>query len=181
MSNGSVPLGKAIDEFLASPQARAGMRLELAGLNRQCGSDCPLFLATGEVKGFMRGAKKVAERKRRSETLEAFFDFAKEKGWVSSNPAVGLIKKKESEIKQKPMVPKREPIRLSEEGRQKIEAEMTELSTEKEKVIAEIASAREEGDLSENAGYHDARERLALIEAQLRDRDEILARAVPME
>ena len=181
MSSSSIPLRKAIDEFLASSQAHTGMKLELAGLARQCGSDCPLFLATGEVKGFMKGVKKAAERKKRAETLEAFFEFAKEKGWVSSNPAAGLIKKREPEIKKKPAVSKPEPIRLSGKGRQKIEAEIKELLKDKERVVGEVASAREEGDLSENAGYHDARERLAVIEAQLRDREEILARSVPLE
>ena len=181
MSNDNVPLGKAIEEFLASSHARVGMRVDLMGFTRKCGADCPLFLAAGEVKGFMTGVKKAAERKRRADTLEAFFDFAKEKGWVTVNPAVGLIKKKEPVVKKKIVVPKREPVRLSVEGRQTIEAEMEQLREEKERVIQDVKDAREDGDLKENAPYHAARERLAMIEGRLREGEDILARAIPLE
>ena len=181
MTNGSIPLGQALDDFLASPQYRAGMKTELVGFRRRCGADCPLFLAAGEIKGFMKGAKKAAERQKRAEILEAFFDYAKDKGWVSNNPAVGLIKKKEPKIEKKAPTPKVEPIRLSEEGRQKIKEEMAQLLLEKERVVQDVKDAREDGDLKENAPYHAARERLAMIEGRLREAEDILARAVPLE
>ena len=182
MTDGSIPLGKALDEFLASPRYRVGMKTELTGFRRRCGADCPLFLAAGEIKGFMKGVKKATERQKRAETLEAFFEYAREKGWVSNNPAVGLIKKKEPKIEKKAPAPKKaEPIRLSEEGRQKIKEEMEQLRIEKERVVQDVKDAREDGDLKENAPYHAARERLAMIEGRLREAEAILARAVPLE
>jgi len=181
-----IPLGKAIAEFLASPQARAGMRTELTGLSRRCGADCPLFLLSDDhVKKYAMAAKKTAERQKRVDAMAVFFDFAKEKGWVQTNPAFGLIKKKEAKVKKdepkiasKAPVSKKGQIQLSADGRKQIEAEIAELLKDKERVTAEVAAAREEGDLSENAGYHDARERLGLIDGRIREKEDILARAV---
>ena len=179
MANGSVSLGKAVEQFLASPQSKVGMKLELKGFVRRCGADCPLFLAANEIKGYMKGVKKATDRKKRADTLEAVFEFAKDQGWISSNPAIDLIKaKKEPVVKAMPVIRKREQIKLSSEGRQTIEAEIEELTITKNKVIEEVAAAREEGDLSENAGYHDARERLGFIEGQIREKEAILAQAV---
>ncbi len=182
MANGSISLGKAVEQFLASPQARIGMKLELTGFVRRCGADCPMFLAINEVKGFMKGVKKPTDRKRRADILEAFFEFSKEKAWISTNPAIGLVKaKKEPVVKIKPVTQKQEQLRLSSEGRDKIRADIEELLIKKNEVIQEVAAAREEGDLGENAGYHDARERLGLIEGQIMEKENILARAVTVE
>jgi len=178
MVTGSISLAKAVEQFLASPQAKAGMKLELNGFIRRCGADCPVFLAANEIKGYMKGAKKAADKKKRADTLEAIFEFAYEQGWVSSNPAVGLIKeKKETKVEVKPAAPVQQII-LSSEGHEKIKAEIDELIVQKNKVIEEVAAAREEGDLSENAGYHDARERLGLIEGQIMEKEHIIARAI---
>lgn len=178
MANGSISLAKAVEQFLASPQAKVGMKLELNGFIRRCGADCPIFLAANELKGYMKGAKKAAEKKKRADTLEAIFEFACEQGWLSANPAVGLIKeKKEIKVKAKP-AQQVQQIVLSPEGRDRIQAEIEELIIRKNKVIEEVAAAREEGDLSENAGYHDARERLGLIEGQIMEKEHILARAI---
>ena len=181
-----ISLGKAIAEFLASPQSRVGMRTELTGLSRTIGTDCPLFLLDdNDVKKFVMTAKKTAERQKRVDALVVFFDFAKENGWVHSNPAFGLVKKAAPKAKKtEPAVkPKASPSRagqvmLSADGHKQIEAEIAELHVDKARVTAEVAAAREEGDLSENAGYHDARERLGLINGRIREKEDILARAV---
>jgi transcription elongation factor GreA len=64
---------------------------------------------------------------------------------------------------------------LTAAGRAALEAELDALRRKRSEVVARIASTRSEGDLSENAGYHQAREdqarlegRVATIEAQLR-------------
>ena len=180
MSNGNIPLIKAMEAFLKSRNASPKMRVELARFATLCGRESPVFAITpSEVKECVMEVKKAADRKKRIEALVTFFDFAKESGWIRINPAAGLVQKKEP--KQKPIAvkaPKSEGIWLSPEGRREMESEVKELLIRKDEVIAEVAAAREEGDLKENAGYHDARERLALIEAQLRQKTDILARAV---
>jgi len=182
MTDNGITLGQAIEEFLQGTSTVVGARMELFRFATLRGKDCPLFVLTpSEIKECVMEVKKAADRRKRAEALEVFFDFAKEKGWVMSNLAIGIIKKKESKIKPKSSTPKREQVILSSEGRQEIEAEVKELLTRKQMVIAEVAAAREEGDLKENAGYHDARERLAMIEAQLRTKTDILTRAAPLE
>jgi len=51
-----------------------------------------------------------------------------------------------------------EPIYLSPEGHDRLEAELAALHAERPDVIKRIATAREHGDLKENAEYHAARE-----------------------
>ena len=180
----SVSLGGAIEEFLKSPNSSYGMRTELSRFAVLCGKECPMFaVGTVEVREFMLETKKAGDRRKRAEALETFFCFARDKGWVRGNPATDIVRKKEPKAKPEPVAKpsSRESIHLTAEGRQQLEAEVTTLLAEKERVIAQVKSAREEGDLKENAGYHDARERLALIEAQLRDKTDVLARGVQQE
>lgn len=59
----------------------------------------------------------------------------------------------------------RQPI--SREGYEKIRAEIAELESQKPAIQERIKTAREEGDLKENAEYHAAREALAHLERQI--------------
>jgi len=69
-------------------------------------------------------------------------------------------------------------IPLTKEGFARLEAKLKTLkSVERPAVIRAIAEAREHGDLSENAEYHAARERQSLIEGQIAELEDSLARA----
>lgn len=62
----------------------------------------------------------------------------------------------------------REEIILTSEGRSRLEAQLVKLKNEDLKKAAEqIKSARELGDLSENADYHQAREMQAFIAGKI--------------
>ena len=61
-----------------------------------------------------------------------------------------------------------EPIYLSPEGHARIEAELAGLIAERPGVIKRIATAREHGDLKENAEYHAAREEQGFLEGRIR-------------
>jgi transcription elongation factor GreA len=69
------------------------------------------------------------------------------------------------------------PVYLTSEGKKKLEEELKYLTTvRRQEVAAEIKSAKEEGDLSENSAYDEAKlaqgfleGRVQTIEAQLRD------------
>ena len=60
------------------------------------------------------------------------------------------------------------PVFLTEEGLKKLEEELNYLETEKRaQVAARIQSAKEEGDISENAEYDDAKHEQAFVEGRI--------------
>jgi transcription elongation factor GreA len=60
-----------------------------------------------------------------------------------------------------------ESIPISQEGYERIKQELERLKSERPEIIQAIKEAREEGDLSENAGYEAARERQGMLEAKI--------------
>jgi transcription elongation factor GreA len=67
---------------------------------------------------------------------------------------------------------------ITPEGAAKLRDELSNLkSVERPRVIQMIATAREHGDLSENAEYHAARERQSFIEGRVKQIEDSLARA----
>ena len=60
-----------------------------------------------------------------------------------------------------------ESIPISLEGFECIKRELERLKGERPEIIQAIKEAREEGDLSENAGYDAARERQGMLEAKI--------------
>lgn len=71
-----------------------------------------------------------------------------------------------------------EKLPMTREGFEKLQTELKQLKTvERHDVIKAIASARELGDLSENAEYHAARERQGFIEGRIAELEDKLARA----
>jgi transcription elongation factor GreA len=71
-----------------------------------------------------------------------------------------------------------EKFQITKEGFAKLRAEIENLKNiERPKVINQIATARELGDLKENAEYHAAREKQGMIEAMLVDLEGKFSRA----
>ncbi|WP_022661564.1 transcription elongation factor GreA [Paucidesulfovibrio longus] len=60
-----------------------------------------------------------------------------------------------------------ESIPISVEGYELVKRELASLKAERPAIIQAIKEAREEGDLSENAGYDAARERQGMLEAKI--------------
>ncbi len=60
-----------------------------------------------------------------------------------------------------------ENIPISVQGLALVKAELERLKKARPEIIQTIKEAREEGDLSENAGYHAARERQGMLEAKI--------------
>lgn len=58
-------------------------------------------------------------------------------------------------------------IPISEQGFERVRQELERLKSERPEIIQAIKDAREEGDLSENAGYDAARERQGMLEAKI--------------
>lgn len=71
-----------------------------------------------------------------------------------------------------------ETIWLTQEAYDKLAEELTHLKTEGRPAIsAKIASARSEGDLSENGGYHAAREEQGHMESRIKQLEHMLHHA----
>lgn len=60
-----------------------------------------------------------------------------------------------------------ESIPISVEGFECVKRELERLKSERPEIVQAIKEAREEGDLSENAGYDAARERQGMLEAKI--------------
>ncbi|MBV9945398.1 MAG: transcription elongation factor GreA [Myxococcales bacterium] len=67
---------------------------------------------------------------------------------------------------------------ITPEGAARLRDELIQLkSVERPAIIQAIATAREQGDLSENAEYHAAREKQSFIEGRIKEIEDKLARA----
>ena len=73
-------------------------------------------------------------------------------------------------------------IPMTSEGYDKLRTELDRLETEEMPVILErLANARAEGDLSENAEYHGARESQGLLQARINELKSKLSRATILD
>lgn len=71
---------------------------------------------------------------------------------------------------------------ISLEGLEKTKLELENLkNVERPEIIERIARARELGDLSENAEYHDARERQSFVEGRIQELESLIKNAIVIE
>lgn len=66
---------------------------------------------------------------------------------------------------------------MTKEGFERMQAELEKLREEKPLIIQAISDARDQGDLSENAEYHAARERLGFVEGRIMEVEHKLSHA----
>ncbi len=67
---------------------------------------------------------------------------------------------------------------MTQKGKQRLLDDLRRLrSVERPKIVREIEEARDHGDLSENAEFHAAKEKQSLLEAQISEIEDTLARA----
>ncbi len=73
-------------------------------------------------------------------------------------------------------------IILTIEGKQKLEAELKNLKeVRRPDIISKIEQAKELGDLSENAEYHDAKDQQGLLESRVLQIEAVLKKAIITE
>jgi transcription elongation factor GreA len=56
---------------------------------------------------------------------------------------------------------------MTASGFEALKAELAELRTRRPAIVAEVAAARSQGDLSENFAYHDARQHLGMLDGRI--------------
>ena len=75
-----------------------------------------------------------------------------------------------------------QPVYLTQEGLQKVKEELEYLRTTRRKEVAQmIAEAKAEGDISENAGYDEAKTQQGFLEGKIRELEIILKHAEIIE
>jgi transcription elongation factor GreA len=67
--------------------------------------------------------------------------------------------------------------KITEKGKMDLEAELADLRTQYEAVVEQVAEAREQGDLSENAEYANARDEQGRIQTRIDEVEKILKNA----
>lgn len=71
---------------------------------------------------------------------------------------------------------------LTPRGKQKLEQELDHLrTTGRDEIAAFMQSIMEEGDISENSGYDDARAKMGALESRINELEDLLAKAVVVE
>jgi transcription elongation factor GreA len=70
-----------------------------------------------------------------------------------------------------------EKVPMTPAGVRKVREELARLKEERPKISRDIETAREHGDLKENAEYHAAKERQGMVEARINDLEDKLSRA----
>lgn len=70
-----------------------------------------------------------------------------------------------------------ERVPMTPKGAAKAREELARLKAERPKISRDIGTARDHGDISENAEYHAAKERQGMVEAQIKDLEDKLARS----
>jgi len=68
-------------------------------------------------------------------------------------------------------------VYVSQDGLDKMKADLADMNKERMVIADTIESARELGDLKENAEYHSAKEAQALLHARIRELEDHIARA----
>jgi transcription elongation factor GreA len=66
-------------------------------------------------------------------------------------------------------------------GFEALKSELAELRARRPNLVAEVASARSQGDLSENFAYHDARQHLGMLDGRIQTIENTLKRAEVVE
>jgi len=70
-----------------------------------------------------------------------------------------------------------ERVPMTPKGAAKVRDELARLKAERPKISRDIGTARDHGDISENAEYHAAKERQGMVEAQIKDLEDKISRS----
>ncbi len=66
---------------------------------------------------------------------------------------------------------------MTASGYEELQKELENLKSQRPSLVAEVANARSQGDLSENFAYHDARRQLGMLDGKIQTIENTLRRA----
>ncbi len=103
---------------------------------------------------------------------------------ITKKPTKNTPKKKQQKIltSQQRILTHMAIPQLTPQGKQKLETELHHLKTTgRDEIAAFMEQVMEEGDISENSGYDDARAKMGALESRILELEDLLARAVIVE
>ena len=175
-------LAHAATHFLASllSEERERYQQEVNKFVRWYGMERPMEeLTAHEVASYaerMEGSS--ANAVKRLEPVRAFLAYARKEGFTKNNLAVHLRLKKGSlrqGLRGKGHI---EAVTLTPEGYRELKAELTALERERPGIAEDIRRAAADKDFHENAPLDAAKDYQGMVEARIRELEEILKSAV---
>jgi len=172
-------LGDAAVQFLAklSSKDREASQPEVYKFVRWFGWERPFNrLAAPEIASY---AKQLSlsdtDYVKKLELIRAFLAYAKKEGWSQTNLATHLKTRK---AKAGPQVAARrslpDPVSLTRQKYNELEAQLVELRTKSHELIEEIKRAAADKDFRENAPLAAAREQRGHVEGRIKELEETL-------
>lgn len=185
MSNGSESpgLGEAASRFITQLPAedRATVQPEIYKFVRWYGRE-RLFtgLSAPEVANYAeRLSQSDTDYAGKLEMVRAFLTYAKKKGWSRENLSVHLkARKGKTRVKSTSRQARQEPVSLTQQGYDELQAELSALQNKRHQVIDDMKRAAADKDFKENAPLDAAREQRGQIEGRIMELEEILSSAV---
>jgi|DewCreStandDraft_1066081.scaffolds.fasta_scaffold00275_67 transcription elongation factor GreA len=176
------PLGQLLSEYLTSAGATL-QPTEVSALRRflnWCGFKTPADQVRPQhiVEFFQSQNTSLPLQPRPYLTLiKNFFAFAEAQGAVTQNPASKVVLPRQpksadvgSRAARRAQRPAPEAVYLTRAKYEEMQEELRRLKQEERPRIARLIEiARKDGDLRENAAYHDAKERQGQLEARIRE------------
>lgn len=124
----------------------------------------------------------VSDPARRLAPVKSLLIYARKKGLLKVNLAAHLkTKRSGSRVFTPSRVSPEEPVELTSEGYNRLEAEYHNLREERARLVAEVQRAAADKDFRENAPLEAARERLGQVESRLKELEFTLKSAAILE
>jgi transcription elongation factor GreA len=181
----ALTLAEAASRFIASlpPEARSEHQ---AGVNRfvqWLGADRRIGqLSALDVESFANAAQGSAASGRWLDPVHAFLSYAAREGFTATNLSGSLrLRKTTGADRSAAAGISGSQIPMTPEGYQEHVRELEELREQRPKIAADLRAAMADKDFRENSPLDAARERQAIVEARIRELEQMLKSAVIVE
>jgi len=119
-----------------------------------------------------------ADYQKKLELTRAFLAYARKQGWSKVNLATHLKARKTKNQLASSQGPKRQPVSLTRQGYDDLQAELAEFREKRLGLIEDIRRAAADKDFRENAPLDAAREQRGQVEGRIMELEEILGSAI---
>ena len=185
-TNQSPSLAEAASSYLAGlpPEDRGASQQEIYKFIRWFGRESTFNELTAAEIGNYANRLSISDTDytRKLEFIRKFLAHAKKKGWSKTNLATHL-KARKGKTAPRPSSGSNTvgAVSLTQEGYDKLAAELAALQDTRQEVIEEIRKAAADKDFRENAPLHAARERRGQIEGRIMEIEGTLKTAVVID